>query len=230
MPPIATSRSSVSIKTTFGLRDDRESKCRTPHTQLHKLTHISSRQAGKVAAGKALGPILAVLAIFAKRPWTTYDEGFGCGASFSLTAPPGGDASSGTTSRFCQARFCFRASLPRFPVTWARPLRKLESAAPPKQQQQHSTSFETSYYRGHITPLLKSLHRLPVCFRIDYKIILLVFKALNGLSPSYLYIHIYKYVCMYVFSFIHFIIFIYYLICNLFIFYNLFIIYFFIHF
>ncbi|KAK0150881.1 hypothetical protein N1851_008003 [Merluccius polli] len=40
--------------------------------------------------------------------------------------------------------------------------------------------------RAHITPILKSLHWLPVCFRIDFKIILLVFKALNGLGPSYL--------------------------------------------
>ena len=38
----------------------------------------------------------------------------------------------------------------------------------------------------YITPVLKSLHWLPVCFRIDFKILLLVFKALNGLSPSYL--------------------------------------------
>ena len=40
--------------------------------------------------------------------------------------------------------------------------------------------------RAHITPILKSLHWLPVCFRIDFKILLLVFKALIGLSPSYL--------------------------------------------
>ena len=28
--------------------------------------------------------------------------------------------------------------------------------------------------RDHITPVLKSLHWLPVCFRIDFKVILLV--------------------------------------------------------
>ena len=38
----------------------------------------------------------------------------------------------------------------------------------------------------HITPVLKSLHWLPVSYRIDFKIILLVFKALHGLAPSYL--------------------------------------------
>ena len=36
--------------------------------------------------------------------------------------------------------------------------------------------------RAHITPILKSLHWLPVSFRIDFKILLLVFKALNGLA------------------------------------------------
>ena len=40
--------------------------------------------------------------------------------------------------------------------------------------------------RDHITPVLASLHWLPVVFRIDFKIILLVYKALNGLAPSYL--------------------------------------------
>ncbi len=38
----------------------------------------------------------------------------------------------------------------------------------------------------HITPVLKSLHWLPVRFRIDFKVLLLVFKCLNSLGPSYL--------------------------------------------
>lgn len=33
----------------------------------------------------------------------------------------------------------------------------------------------------HITPVLASLHWLPVVFRINFKIVLLVFKSLNGL-------------------------------------------------
>ena len=41
--------------------------------------------------------------------------------------------------------------------------------------------------REHITPVLASLHWLPVVFRIEFKILLLVYKALNGLAPSYLY-------------------------------------------
>ncbi len=38
----------------------------------------------------------------------------------------------------------------------------------------------------HITPVLASLHWLPVYFRIDFKILLLTYKALNGLAPLYL--------------------------------------------
>lgn len=39
--------------------------------------------------------------------------------------------------------------------------------------------------REHITPILSSLHWLPVSFRVDFKILLFVFKALNGLAPPY---------------------------------------------
>ena len=38
----------------------------------------------------------------------------------------------------------------------------------------------------HITPILKSLHWLPIHARIDYKIALLVYKAMNGRAPSYI--------------------------------------------
>ena len=38
----------------------------------------------------------------------------------------------------------------------------------------------------HITPILASLHWLPVCFRIDFKILLITFKARSGLAPSYI--------------------------------------------
>uniref|UniRef100_A0A673LB04 Thymidylate synthase n=1 Tax=Sinocyclocheilus rhinocerous TaxID=307959 RepID=A0A673LB04_9TELE len=36
----------------------------------------------------------------------------------------------------------------------------------------------------HITPILQSLHWLPIKFRISYKILLLAYKALNGLAPA----------------------------------------------
>ena len=38
----------------------------------------------------------------------------------------------------------------------------------------------------HITPVLQDLHWLPVRFRIEYKILLFVYKAMNDLGPSYL--------------------------------------------
>ena len=38
----------------------------------------------------------------------------------------------------------------------------------------------------HITPVLERLHWLPVKKRIEYKILLLVFKCLQGTAPEYL--------------------------------------------
>ena len=38
----------------------------------------------------------------------------------------------------------------------------------------------------HITPVLKQLHWLPVRYRIVFKILLLVYKALNETAPSYI--------------------------------------------
>ena len=40
--------------------------------------------------------------------------------------------------------------------------------------------------RDHISPILASLHWLPMRFRVDFKVLLLVFKALNGQAPSYI--------------------------------------------
>ena len=39
---------------------------------------------------------------------------------------------------------------------------------------------------NHISPDLKDLHWLPVEFRIEFKILLLFFKALNGIAPRYI--------------------------------------------
>ncbi len=41
----------------------------------------------------------------------------------------------------------------------------------------------------HITPILQSLHWLPIRFRISYNILLLTYKALNGLAPAYTYLY-----------------------------------------
>ena len=38
----------------------------------------------------------------------------------------------------------------------------------------------------HITPMLKHLHWLPVHLRIEFKVLLLVYKALHGMAPDYL--------------------------------------------
>ena len=40
--------------------------------------------------------------------------------------------------------------------------------------------------RSHITPVLKKLHWLPVAQRINFKILMLTYKALHGLAPLYL--------------------------------------------
>ncbi len=40
--------------------------------------------------------------------------------------------------------------------------------------------------RDHIHPQLASLHWLPVSFRMDFKILFFIFKALNNLAPSYI--------------------------------------------
>ena len=41
-------------------------------------------------------------------------------------------------------------------------------------------------YRDHITPVLESLHWLPVKYWILFKLLLLTYKCLNGLGPGYL--------------------------------------------
>ena len=38
----------------------------------------------------------------------------------------------------------------------------------------------------HVTPLLRELHWLPVRLRVDFKILLVTFKILHGVAPSYL--------------------------------------------
>ena len=38
----------------------------------------------------------------------------------------------------------------------------------------------------HVTPALVNLHWLPIALRIDFKILVLVYKSLHGLAPAYL--------------------------------------------
>ena len=54
------------------------------------------------------------------------------------------------------------------------------------------TRTSTKKYE-HVTPSLIDLHWLPVESRIIYKILLLVYKAINGFSPSYIIIQFAQY-------------------------------------
>ena len=47
-------------------------------------------------------------------------------------------------------------------------------------------SFKYSQQRYHMLPLLKKLHFLPIRYRINFKIALLVFKCLKHCAPGYL--------------------------------------------
>ena len=52
--------------------------------------------------------------------------------------------------------------------------------------QNHAARIVTRIkWHEHITPVLEHQHWLPVKFRIDFKILLIVFKPLNGLVPEY---------------------------------------------
>uniref|UniRef100_A0A0E9XEA4 Uncharacterized protein n=1 Tax=Anguilla anguilla TaxID=7936 RepID=A0A0E9XEA4_ANGAN len=40
--------------------------------------------------------------------------------------------------------------------------------------------------RSHVMPILKSLHWLPIKFRIHFKILVIVYRALHGQAPVYI--------------------------------------------
>lgn len=54
--------------------------------------------------------------------------------------------------------------------------------------------FDRHKKHNHITPVLASALWLPVCFRIDFKISMFVFKILNGPATQYLVelIHVFR--------------------------------------
>ena len=58
----------------------------------------------------------------------------------------------------------------------------------PLQMIQNSAArvLTKSKRRDHIIAILKSLHWLPISYRIDFKALLLVFKSLKGVGPNYL--------------------------------------------
>jgi hypothetical protein len=47
---------------------------------------------------------------------------------------------------------------------------------------------------NHVTPLLMELHWLPIHVRIEYKLLLIVYKCMNGLAPNYMASLLKKYV------------------------------------
>ncbi len=53
------------------------------------------------------------------------------------------------------------------------------------QMVQNAAATRTRKY-DHISPVLSTLHWLPIKHRIDFKILLISYKALNGLAPQYL--------------------------------------------
>ena len=56
-----------------------------------------------------------------------------------------------------------------------------------QKHQNHAARVITKWRKyDHITPVLVDLHWLPVKQRIDFKILLLTYKALNGLAPAYM--------------------------------------------
>ena len=58
----------------------------------------------------------------------------------------------------------------------------------PLQKMQNRAARMLTYSRkyDHITPILRSLHWLPIEKRITFKVLLITFKALHNLAPEYL--------------------------------------------
>ena len=55
-----------------------------------------------------------------------------------------------------------------------------------KVQNKAARVITRSRKHEHITPVLKTLHWLPIKARIEYKILLITYKAINGLAPNYI--------------------------------------------
>ena len=65
-------------------------------------------------------------------------------------------------------------------------LRDCEITKLPRVQNAAARLLTSSRKYDHITPGLHELHWLPVKYRIHFKILLLTFKALNGMAPAYI--------------------------------------------
>ncbi len=68
-----------------------------------------------------------------------------------------------------------------------RPLQLIQNTAARILTRTRTSEHITPVLRSlHWPPVLRSLHWLPVTFRIDFKVLLLVYKSLNGLGPKYM--------------------------------------------
>ena len=73
---------------------------------------------------------------------------------------------------------CYNCLLYSLPVERRRKLQKVQNAC--------ATLICRARSRDHVTPLLFELHWSPISARITYKILLLTYRALHGLSETYL--------------------------------------------
>ena len=72
--------------------------------------------------------------------------------------------------------FC-NSLLYRLPMKSISKLQRVQNAA--------ARSITNTPRYDHVTPVLRSLHRLPVKERVTFKILTLSFKAIHGLAPDY---------------------------------------------
>ena len=77
----------------------------------------------------------------------------------------------------CHLDYC-NAIFSNLPRTYLLPLQRVQNSA--------ARLVSLCRKSEHITPIMRSLHWLPIHHRISFKVLLLTYKILNGQSPKYL--------------------------------------------